>query len=226
MSLTVRDLYFRYHKEKPILQGLNLDIQQGEKHGILGENGAGKTTLFRLIAGWISGGGSGSMLWNGAPLQPKDVAFLEAEPSFYPYMTGMEHLRFVHDDPASIERWNQVFNLPLKQYAQEYSTGMRKKLALVAALLQQRPVLILDEPFNGVDWESNEKIMAMLQQGIARNSATLVSSHILDTLTAVCDHISVLKNGVLLRTFARSAFSELEQLSKQRLEIDMEGLLR
>ena len=225
MSLTINDLNFAYNKQRPVLQGLHLQIAQGEKHGILGENGAGKTTLFRLIAGWMPGAGEGSIRWNDAPLQRSDVAFLEAEPFFYPYMTGREYLRFVRDDHDLIERWNQVFNLPLEQYADEYSTGMRKKLALIAVLLQQRPVLILDEPFNGVDWESNEKIMALLAQGIARNAATLISSHILDTLTTVCDRISVLKEGVQRRTYVRAEFAELERESKLRLEVDVEGLL-
>lgn len=225
MSLTISSLHFGYHKQQPVLQGLNLCIEQGEKHGVLGENGAGKTTLFRLIAGWLPGAEKEGIRWHDAPLQHSDVAFLEAEPYFYPYMTGREYLRFVRDDHDLIERWNQVFDLPLEQYAQEYSTGMRKKLALVAVLLQQRPVLILDEPFNGVDWESNEKIMALLRQGIARNSATLISSHILDTLTTVCDRISVLKSGVVLRTYAQSEFSELERDSKRRLEVDVEGLM-
>lgn len=225
MILTINDLHFRYNNQRPILQGVHLEVAQGEKHGILGENGAGKTTLFRVVAGWLSGAGQGSIRWNDIPLQRSDVAFLEAEPIFYPYMTGREYLRFVRDDHDLIERWNQVFNLPLEQYAQEYSTGMRKKLALIAVLLQQRPVLILDEPFNGVDWESNEKIMALLGQGIARNAATLISSHILDTLTTVCDRISVLKDGVLRRTYVREEFAELERESKQRLEVDVEGLL-
>ena len=225
MSLTINDLNFAYNKQRPVLQGLHLQIAQGEKHGILGENGAGKTTLFRLIAGWMPGAGEGKICWNDAPLQRSDVAFLEAEPFFYPYMTGREYLRFVRDDHDLIERWNQVFHLPLEQYAEEYSTGMRKKLALIAVLLQQRPVLILDEPFNGVDWESNEKIMALLGQGIARNAATLISSHILDTLTTVCDRISVLKDGSLRRTYVRAEFAELERESKLRLEVDVEGLL-
>jgi len=225
MSLSVSDLHFQYDTRRPILRGLNLSVGQGEKHGILGENGAGKTTLFRLIAGWVRSGTPEKVCWEGATLRQHDVAFLEAEPFFYPYMTGREHLRFVRDDAGLIERWNQVFQLPLEQYAQEYSTGMRKKLALIATLLQQRPVLILDEPFNSVDWESNEKIMALLRQGIARQAATLISSHILDTLTSVCDRISVLRDGVIQRTYERAEFSVLEQESRQRLGIDVTGLM-
>lgn len=217
MNLVIQNLHFHYKKNSPVLRGLDLSIAKGEKHGILGKNGAGKTTFFRLMAGWMKGIPASSLLLDGQALKRQDVAFLEAEPTFYPYMTGMEFLRFIRDEPRSIETWNAVFGLPLERYAQDYSTGMRKKLALIAAFLQDRPVLILDEPFNGVDLESNEKILALLRQGITKNAATLISSHILDTLTSVCDRISVLDEGKFTQTYEKSDFRQLEQTIRNQL---------
>ncbi len=208
MSLLIQDLSFNYKNKAPILQSLQLAIPKGEKHGILGVNGAGKTTLFRLITGWLPV--QGKLQWEGRSIQKDDVAFLEAEPYFYPYMTGLEYLRFIRDDRPKIAYWNELFNLPLDQYAEEYSTGMKKKLAFIATLLPERPLMILDEPFNGVDFESNEKIMAILQHGLIPNSTLLLSSHILETLTRVCDRISVLSEGRIMRSYNSAEFPALE----------------
>lgn len=208
MALLIQDLHFSYKNKAPILRGLQLTVGKGEKHGILGVNGAGKTTLFRTITGWLPA--QGKVQWSGHAIRADEVAFLEAEPYFYPYMTGLEYLRFIRDDRAKIDRWNTLFNLPLDQYAEEYSTGMKKKLALIATLLPERPLMILDEPFNGVDFESNEKIMAILQRGIIKEGTLLISSHILETLTRVCDRISVLSEGQIIRTYISSEFAELE----------------
>jgi ABC-2 type transport system ATP-binding protein len=87
---------------------------------------------------------------------------------------------------------------------------MKKKLALIAALLPERPLMIFDEPFNGVDFESNEKIMAILQRGMLKDSTLLISSHILETLTRVCARISVLSEGQIMRTYTMGEFPELE----------------
>ena len=211
LTFNITALQFGYTASHPILQGVDLTVNPCEKHGILGANGAGKTTLFQLISG-ILPPKNGSIQMGGANITRSMVSLLEAEPYFYPYMTGLEYLRFILDDQQSIDRWNSVFDLPLEQFAETYSTGMKKKLGLIGVLLQQeRPLLILDEPFNGVDFESNEKIMAVLGQGLTGTRTLLVSSHILPTLTRVCDRISVLLNGKIEKTYERSEFGALEE---------------
>jgi ABC-2 type transport system ATP-binding protein len=209
--LQLNNITYAYQRNTPILKGVDLNCLAGEKHGILGRNGAGKTTLFRLLAGMMPMQ-TGEKKMNGQILGKSDVSLLEAEPYFYPYMTGMEYLRFIHDAPDQIERWNRLFDLPLGQYAEDYSTGMKKKLGLIGALLQDnRSLLILDEPYNGVDFESNEIIMSVLEQGMTEHRTVLVSSHILPTLTRICDRISVLQEGKISQTYSRSAFGELEK---------------
>jgi len=206
----IQDLYFSYQADRPILKGVSLEVTPGTKHGLLGANGAGKTTLFRLIAGCMPLQ-KGTILWEGGPLHRDQVAMLEAELFFYPCMTGSEYLRFLRDDTSLIAQWNALFDLPLDHFAEEYSTGMKKKLAFMGVLLQQeRPLLILDEPFNGVDFESNEKMMAVLHHEKLRQRTLLISSHILPTLTRVCDRISVLRNGSIERTYESPEFQELE----------------
>lgn len=213
--LHIHNLHFQYRKGQPVLQGLDLQLTEGERHGIMGANGAGKTTLFHLLAGILPWPKEG-VKWHG---ERQSASFLEAEPYFYPYMTGGEYLRFISDRQDAIERWNRLFELPLEEFADEYSTGMKKKLGLMGVLLQEeRPLLILDEPFNGVDYESNEKMMAVLEHGPPGQRTVLISSHILPTLTRVCDRISVLKEGRIARTYTREAFAELEAQVKSDME--------
>ena len=210
MSLQINGLSFGYDPNSPVLTALSLEIEAGTRHGILGVNGAGKTTLFQVVSGWQPPS-EGVVLWEGAALRREQVAMLDAEPYFYPYMTGLEYLRFLKEDAEQIERWNRLFSLPLDQLAESYSTGMKKKLAFIGVLLQEtRPVLILDEPFNGVDFESNEKMMLILSQNMLSNRTILISSHILPTLMRVCDRISVLRSGNIERTFEKAEFDELE----------------
>lgn len=224
-TFIINALEFGYTAGAPILQGIDLTVPAGERHGILGANGAGKTTLFQLVSG-ILPAPKGSIMLGDHPLTRGEVSMLEAEPYFYPYMTGIEYLRFIRDDKAVIERWNQVFDLPLAQFAEEYSTGMKKKLGLIGVLLQQeRPILILDEPFNGVDFENNEKIMAVLGQGLAGKRAMLISSHILPTLTRVCDRISVLLNGKIEKTFERDAFDQLAFEITEKIGLEVQRIM-
>lgn len=124
----------------------------------------------------------------------------------------MEYLRLIHDEPQQIETWNQLFGLPLDDLVDGYSTGMQKKLAFIGALLQNRPILILDEPFNGVDLAGNEMMMAVIRRLKNRTGITLISSHILHTLTHVCDRISLLNNGQIAQTFEHTNFEGLEHL--------------
>ena len=210
--MLITNLDFGYRSAEKILDGLSLHLIPSEKHGILGVNGAGKTTLFRLLSCQMKPN-SGTIIHNNLPLRREQVSFLEAEPYFYPYMTGMEYLRFINDHPAQIERWNSLFELPLDHYAEEYSTGMKKKLGLIGVLLQEnRPLLILDEPFNGVDFESNEIIMSVLKQNYTASRTVMISSHILPTLTRICQRISVLQNGRISRTYEQNEFGALEQI--------------
>ena len=206
--LQISELEYAYG-EKPVLRGLDLEVAAGEIHGILGQNGAGKTTLFRLLAGWLKPQ-SGTIRWQGQGLAKQQTAFLETDPYFYPYLRGIEYLRLIRDDAIRIEQWSQIFDLPLDELAEEYSTGMQKKLAFLGVLLQERPLLILDEPFNGVDFAGNEVMMAVIRRSGLLKGATLISSHVLQTLTHVCDRISVLKDGAIAHVVERADFPALE----------------
>ncbi len=218
------------YSTKEVLKGLNLQIQSGDIHGILGMNGAGKTTLFRSIYGFLKPT-SGSFHFNEKILLQKQIAFLETENYFYSFMKGREYLELLSDKEKSfdIDAWNALFELPLQQFTDAYSTGMKKKLAFLGVLALQRPIFILDEPFNGVDIESNEKISLILERLKAQGKTIIISSHIIQSLTKICDKISYLNNGVIERTYDKKTFPELEKELADRVKAGigerLDGLL-
>ncbi len=195
---------------KRVLQQVNLELQSGRVYGIAGENGAGKTTLFRCMAGFESYEG---IITSEFDNLKNHLGFLPTNPVFMSHITGWEYLKLLclarniqSDDFES----QNIFELPLKEYAENYSTGMKKKLALMGILLQQNEVFILDEPFNGVDIHSNMIIVAIIEKLKARHKTVLISSHIFSTLSDTCDEIHLLKNGVFDKRVERQDFKELD----------------
>lgn len=207
--ITLQQLTKRYHT-KPVLNQLNAEFQEGKIYGVVGVNGAGKTTLFRCMAGLENYQGTIT-----APVQPlKNVmGFLPAEPVFFDKITGEEYVRMVaaarNETIADLSQRN-VFDLPLNQYASSYSTGMKKKLALWAILLLPNQYYILDEPFNGVDIQSNLIIAAIVKRLSAMGKTVFLSSHIFATLSETCDHILLLEEGRITQWVDRADFGSLE----------------
>ena len=226
--LSIRNLKAGYSKDF-VLDGLDLTCQAGQIHGILGMNGAGKTTLFRSVYGFLKPV-AGEMTYKGGPLSFKDIGYLETENYFYPYIKAYEYLQVLatNTDEALIDKWNKLFELPLDELVDNYSTGMKKKLAFMGILLLDRPILILDEPFNGVDIESNEKIIQILQRLRESNKTILISSHIIQSLTKLCDTINYLNNAQIEKTYQRSEFDILEdkltEMVKTKISKSLEEL--
>lgn len=194
------------------LQGLHLRFEQGKTYGIVGENGAGKTTLFRCLAGLESH--EGEIRSPFAPPLKDHLVFLPTEPYFFDKMTGREYIQLHCNARGTrvddLDRRN-VFDLPLDQYAVAYSTGMKKKLALTAILLQPAELYILDEPFNGVDVQSNMVISEVLDRLHGMGKTILISSHIFSTLRDCCQEIMLLKDGRVLRQVGVDDFDDLER---------------
>ena len=198
-------------QEKTVLNHLNINIQKGSVHGILGKNGAGKTTFFRALYGHIQPQ-KGDFYWEEAILHHSNVAFLETETRFYPYMKGKEYLELLASNrpPFDIEKWSKLFQLPLNRLIDEYSTGMRKKLAFIGVLALQRPILILDEPFNGVDLETYERMVQIIKRLQKTGKTILLSSHITHSLTDVCQTVSYLHKGEFIQHYQKENFAQLE----------------
>ncbi|MBT8191693.1 MAG: ATP-binding cassette domain-containing protein [Saprospiraceae bacterium] len=211
--IKISDLYKSYGKNQ-VLQGIDLEIQKGQVHGLVGENGAGKTTLFRCLAGLESHSGQ---IQSDIDILKDNTGFLQTNPYFLSKITGWEYLKLLcsarNIKDEDFESKN-IFELPLKQYAENYSTGMKKKLALTGILLQQNKVFILDEPFNGVDIHSNIMINEIINKLRNNGKYILISSHIFSSLSNCCDRIHLLKNGKIEKTVIKKDFEILNKEMK------------
>ncbi|MFZ4464885.1 MAG: ATP-binding cassette domain-containing protein, partial [Bacteroidales bacterium] len=196
------------------LKNIHLDFSNGKVYGVVGENGAGKTTLFRCIAGLEDYQGEISSEYS--PLK-NHLGLLLTEPYFFSKITGAEYIRLLCNarriKTGDIENRN-IFDLPLNQYASTYSTGMKKKLALTAILMQENRYYILDEPFNGVDIQSNIILTEIVKKLKALDKIVIISSHIFSTLSDTCDEIHLMRKGEQIKTVQQSEFKNLEDEMK------------
>jgi ABC-2 type transport system ATP-binding protein len=197
----------------PVLNGLSANWEAGKIHGIVGHNGAGKSTFFNVLAG-IEKPTGGSVEWDGKPWNSKLLGFLETHNFFYSRITGTEYLRMFPKSNGNfdLDAFQQFFQLPLDDLVEYYSTGMKKKLALLAILKQDKSVFILDEPFNGLDLETNKVLEVTLDILKQKGKTVLISSHILAPLLEICDEIHYLSHGKFEKTYGRDQFSNLDSL--------------
>jgi len=198
-----------------VLKNISMTFSKGKVYGIVGENGAGKTTLFRCIAGLESY--NGEIISDITPLK-NHLGLLLTDPFFFSKITGKEYIRLLCNARGKtnleLESKN-IFDLPLNQYASTYSTGMKKKLAITAILLQENEYFILDEPFNGVDIQSNIILTEIILKLKELNKIVLISSHIFSTLSNTCDEIHLLRKGEQIKSVQKSEFKNLEQEMKE-----------
>jgi len=201
---------------KEVLKNISMEFSEGNVYGIVGENGAGKTTLFRCIAGLENY--KGAITSDVNPLK-NHLGLLLTDPFFFSKITGKEYIRLLCNargkTEVDIDNKN-IFDLPLHQYASTYySTGMKKKLAITAILLQENEYFILDEPFNGVDIQSNMILTEIILKLKELNKIVLISSHIFSTLSETCDEIYLLSKDHQFKSFEKKEFKSLEQEMKK-----------
>ena len=208
--LEVRNLNVSFKNQK-VLQGFNLNIENGEIVGILGKNGAGKTTFFESLFRNVKF--SGEIILENQHLKREQISYLETENYFYPYITGKEYLSYFSGNKNSKHiELIEKFKLPLNKFVQYYSSGMKKKLALIGMLLLDKPINILDEPFNGVDFEGVHILYDIIRNLKSENRIVIISSHIIETLFHTCDKIIILQNVQIDKFYEKVEFELLKNL--------------
>lgn len=208
--LLINNVTVRYD-EFVALDNVTLHLESNKLHGLIGQNGAGKTTLLNTLYGFLVNE-NGEMTWNGQPLITTDMAYLPVDSYFYPYITGREYLELIcmNNPDYDITSWNSMFNLPLKDFVDSYSSGMKKKLAVMGLLALKRPIIMMDEPFNNLDISTNHMLGTLLKKLVEQEKTVLLTSHVLESLTSICDQIHVIERGKIQKTFEKKDFVNIE----------------
>lgn len=222
--ITINKLTISYSSEKKVIDNLDLSLDNGLIHGIVGLNGAGKTTLLNAIFG-LKKADNGIIFIDNQKVTKKIIAYLETEVFFYSNITGREYLSLFKNQNFDIEQWNKLFALPLDNIVDSYSTGMKKKLAFLSILKQNKPLMILDEPFNGLDIEACRIIRMILLRLKEKGKTIIITSHIIETLTNLCDLIHYLENGKIRYSKDRNEFVEFEKEIFDSIENKNEKLI-
>lgn len=226
MIISLRHLNKTYDK-KQVLFDISLSFESGKVYGIVGRNGAGKTTLFKCLAGLEPY--TGTIESSFKPLKDQ-IGYLPTDLFFFSKITGREYLTLIlnaREQTVQDLDVKNIFDLPLEQYATTYSTGMKKKLALTANLIVHNEVFILDEPFNGVDIQSNIIINEIIHRLRTLGKTLIISSHIFGTLRDTCDEIHLLDEGRIVKSVDKDGFDQLEHELKDVMvddRIDRLGL--
>lgn len=211
--LRIENLTKSYNDKKAV-DGLTLHIQAGELYGFIGHNGAGKTTTLKACCG-ILDFEEGEIFVDGESVKKnpiackKKIAYIPDNPELYGFMKGIQYLHFVGDiyevptdvRQARIRKYADAFELTeaLAQPISTYSHGMKQKLAVISALLHEPKLVIMDEPFVGLDPKAAHTLKELMREICDRGGAIFFSTHVLEVAEKLCDKIAIIKNGKLIK---------------------------
>ncbi len=211
--IEIKDLCVSYGNHA-VLKSLNLNLEQGKIHGLAGLNGSGKSTLLNTLFGFVEPD-SGSISVNGKALDTNKIGYLETQNYLYHRLKIREYVGLFARSTSSetksfdLNGWLELFSLSGEEFTEELSTGMRKKVALLCLIAQNKEVLLLDEPFNGLDMESVLVLNLVLKE-LQKNGKTIViTSHIIETLLGNCDQIHTLVQGEISASYFPPDFEKL-----------------
>ncbi len=212
--LKIQNLTVKYG-EKVAVDDLSLHIAKGEIYGFIGHNGAGKTTTLKAITGILKFD-LGEIYVDGLSVKDNSIecksqiAYIPDNPDLYDFMTGIQFLNFVadvfgvtlEDRLARIEKYSAELGLfnDLNSIVSSYSHGMKQKLALISALIHAPKLIILDEPFVGLDPVASHTLKQIMREHCENGGAIFFSTHVLDTAEKLCDKIAIIKNGKLIKS--------------------------
>ena len=224
--------------EKKAVDDLSLHIVPGEIYGFIGHNGAGKTTTLKSVVG-IQQFDSGEITIGGTSIQKdpltckKQIAYIPDNPDLYDFMTGIKYLNFIADifgvssevRQARIRKYADLFELTddLAQPIAAYSHGMKQKLAIISAWLHDPKLIIMDEPFVGLDPKASHLLKGMMREVCDQGGAIFFSTHVLEVAEKLCDKVAIIKGGKLIRSGTMEEVKGDDSLEEVFLELEGES---
>lgn len=204
-----------YNGKDKTVDNINLTINEGDLFAFIGHNGAGKSTTIKSIVGILDFEG-GDILINGLSIKKnpveckKQIAYIPDNPDLYESLTGIKYLNFISDiyeiskeqRKEQIEKYAKLFGLTdsLNNYIASYSHGMKQKLALISAFIHNPKILVLDEPFVGLDPKASFLVKQVMREFCQNGGIIFFSTHILEVAQKLCNKIAIIKKGKLIKT--------------------------
>ena len=232
--LNIQNLTKTYKGGKTAVKNLSLQVEPGDIYGFIGHNGAGKTTTIKAIVG-ITPFESGEIFVDGTsvkehPLECKSkIAYIPDNPDLYEYLTGIQYLNFIADifqiskdnRETRIKNYSDAFELTgaLGDLISSYSHGMKQKLAIISALIHEPKLMILDEPFVGLDPKAALTLKNMMKDMCQKGSAIFFSTHVLDVAEKLCTKVAIIKNGELVISGDTDTLTQGESLESVFMEV-------
>lgn len=211
--LEIKNVSKSYDGVKKACDQINLIIEPGDLYGFVGHNGAGKTTLLKSIAGIISFD-EGEILVNGKSIKTepldvkKDIAYIPDNPDIYETLTGIQYLQMIanvfgvsqNDRARKIDEYATLFELTqvLQQPISSYSHGMKQKLVIISALIHSPKLLLLDEPFVGLDPKASFQLKEIFKNMCAQGVSIFFSTHVLEVVEKLCNKVAIIKQGKIV----------------------------
>ena len=222
--------------EKKAVDDLSLHIAPGEICGFIGHNGAGKTTAIKSVCG-ILRFDEGEIFVGGVSIKEdplackRQIAYIPDNPDLYDFMTGIQYLSFIadvfgisaEDRAVRIKKYADAFALTenLAQSISSYSHGMKQKLAIISALIHDPKLIIMDEPFVGLDPKASHLLKTIMRECCDRGAAIFFSTHVLEVAERLCDKVAIIKSGKLVK---HGTMEEVKgDASLEEVFLDLEG---
>lgn len=230
--------FSKVYDGKPAVDDLSLEVAAGDIYAFIGHNGAGKTTTIKACCGILQFE-QGDIFINGLSVKEKpieckqQIAYIPDNPELYEYLSGIKYLNFVADiygvgkkeRSERIAKYADAFGLTedLAQPVSAYSHGMKQKLAIIAALLHEPKLILMDEPFVGLDPLASHQLKTQMKAFCAQGGAIFFSTHVLEVAEKLCDRVAILRKGQLVREGAMEEVRGDDTLEEVFLELEDTG---
>ena len=232
--LTIKNYSKIYKGNKKAVDNLSLTVESGDIYGFIGHNGAGKTTTLRAVVGVLDFE-QGDILIDGVSIKKdpvgckKKMAYIPDNPDLYEHLTGIAYLNFIGDlyevgdreRKERIQKYGDIFEITenFGDSIASYSHGMKQKLAIISALIHEPKLMVLDEPFVGLDPKAAHQLKQIMTQMCENGSAIFFSTHVLEVAEKLCNKIAIIKGGKLIASGSTNEVKGNQSLEEVFMEL-------